>query len=277
MVAKGFAQKPGVDYTETYAPVARMESTRVLLHIGASLDWEIHQMDVKTAFLHGDLEEEVYMEQPEGMKERGKEDWVCYMRKTLYGLMQAARAWNIRLHRAMLEIGYVRISADHCIYMCNTTSGSSIVAIHVDDMAVAASNKAEMARLKEQLGKFFGLVDLGELKWLLGVAVTRNRRARTISLSQAAYIESIAKHLHLEDAHPVTTPLDPHVVLSKDHGPKDEEGKLRMKKIPYLTAIGSIMYAATATCPDVSYAVQHLSQFNSNPGYSHWTVAQRVI
>src|SRR5882672_6768893 len=277
VVAKGFAQKPGIDYTETYAPVPRMESTQVLLHIGASLDWEIHQMDVKTAFLHGDLEEEVSMEQPEGMKERGKEDWVCYMRKTLYGLMKAARAWNICLHHAMLEIGYVHISADHCIYMRNTTSGSSIVAIHVDDMAAAASNKAEMAKLKEQLGNFFGLLDLGELKWLLGMAVTRNRRTRTISLSQAAYIESIAKHLHLEDTHPVTTPLDPHVILSKDHGPKDEEGKLRMKKILYLTTIGSIMYAATATHPDVSYAVQHLSQFNSNPGYSHWTAAQCVI
>src|SRR5467141_129770 len=98
-------------------------------------------MDVKTAFLHGDLEEEVYMEQPEGMKEPGKEDWVCYMHKTLYSLMQAAQAWNIRLHHAMLEIGYVHISADNCIYMCNTSSGSSIVAIHIDVMAAVASNK----------------------------------------------------------------------------------------------------------------------------------------
>src|SRR5467141_2230565 len=124
VVAKGFTQKPGIDYTETYAPVAHMESTRVLLHIGASLDCEIHQMDVKTAFLHGDLEEEVYMEQPKGMKEPGKEDWVCYMCKTLYGHMEAAHAWNIHLHRAMLEIGYVCISTDHCIYICNTQSGS---------------------------------------------------------------------------------------------------------------------------------------------------------
>ena len=115
MVAKGFAQKPGIDYTDMYAPVACMESTRFLLHVGASLDWEIHQMDVKTVFLHADLEEEVFMEQLEGMKEPGKEDWVCYMHKTLYGLMQAACAWNLCLHHAMLEIGYVCISVDHCI------------------------------------------------------------------------------------------------------------------------------------------------------------------
>ena len=193
VVAKGFAQKPGIDYMDTYAPVARMESTRAILHIAASLDWEIHQMDVKMAFLHGDLKEEVYMEQPEGMKEPGKESWVCYMHKTLYGLMQAARAWNLRLHCAMLDIRYVRITADHCIYMREGIDGSSIVAIHVDDMCTAASNMAEMAKLKEQLGKFFSLVDLGELKWLLGISITQDRRARTISLCQGAYIKSITK------------------------------------------------------------------------------------
>src|SRR5882724_2494109 len=218
-----------------------MESTWVLLHIGTSLDWEIHQMDVKMAFLHGNLKEEVFMEQPEGMKEPSKEDWVCYMHKTLYGLMQAAHAWNLHLHHAMLEIGYVHISADHCIYMHNTPRESSIVAVHIDDMAAAASDKAEMARLKEDLGKLFSLIDLRELKWLLGIAVTRDCNPHTISLCQAAYIESIAKHLHLEDAHPVTTPLDPHVVLSKDLGPTSEEKKIWMKKIPYLTAVGSII------------------------------------
>ena len=178
---------------DTYAPVARMESTRAILHIGTSLDWEIHQMDVKMAFLHGNLKEEVYMEQPEGMKEPGKESWVCYMRKTLYGLTQATRAWNLHLHHAMIDIGYVCITTDHCIYMCKTAEGSSIVAIHIDNMCAAASNMAEMAKLKEQLGTFFSLVDLGELKWLLGIAVTRDRRARTISLCQGAYIKSIAK------------------------------------------------------------------------------------
>ena len=133
------------------------------------------------------------MEQPEGMKEPGKESWVCYMRKTLYRLMQAACAWNLRLHCAMLDIGYVRITADHCIYMREGIDGSSIVAIHVDDMCMAASNMAEMAELKEQLGKFFSLVDLGELKWLLGISITRDRCACTISLCQGAYIESITK------------------------------------------------------------------------------------
>ena len=114
------------------------------------------------------------MEQPIGMKEPGKKSWVCYMKKTLYGLMQAVWAWKLRLHCAMLEICYIRISADHCIYMHDSPTGKSIVAIHVDDMCVAASNKTEMAKLKEQLGKLFSLVDLGKLRWLLGIAITRD-------------------------------------------------------------------------------------------------------
>ena len=134
-----------------------------------------------------------------------------------------------------------------------------------------------MVKLKAQLGQFFNLVDLGELKWLLGIAITRNCPARTISLCQGAYIESIMKHLQLKDAHPVTMPLDPHVILLKDLGPTSNEEKLQMKKIPYLTAVGSIMYAATATHPDVTFAVQHLSQFNSNPGYAHWMAVQHTI
>ena len=99
------------------------------------------------------------------------------MHKTLYGLMQATHAWNIRLHHAILEIGYVHISVDHCIYMHNTAKGSSIVAVHIDDMAAAASDKAEIARLKEELGKLFNLIDLGELKWLLGIAITQDHNA----------------------------------------------------------------------------------------------------
>src|SRR5882724_6180702 len=134
-----------------------------------------------------------------------------------------------------------------------------------------------MARLKEEHGKLFSLIDLGELKWLLGITVTQDCNACTISLCQAAYIEIIAKCLHLGDTHPVTTLLDPHIVLSKDLGPTSEEEKIWMKKIPYLTAIGSIMYAATATHPDITYAIQHLSQFNCNLGNAHWTTAQCVI
>jgi hypothetical protein len=125
-------------------------------------------MDVKTAFLHGNLEEEIYMAQPEGAKEPGKETHVAWLNKALYGLMQAAREWNKRLHTAMTQLGYNRIAVEHCVYVRTTQHGTSIVAVHVDDVAAAASSKEEMACLKRDLGKMFDLVDLGEVQWLLG-------------------------------------------------------------------------------------------------------------
>ena len=117
VVTKGFAQCPGIDYNKTYAPVAHMELMRAVLHIGATLNWDIHQMDIKTAFLHGDLVEEVYMVQPMGGKEPGKEDWVRCLNKTLYGLMQATQGWNQCLHHTMVNNWYSRVSVDHCIYI----------------------------------------------------------------------------------------------------------------------------------------------------------------
>ncbi len=161
--------------------------------------------------------------------------------------MQAAHAWNRRLHHAMLNIGFIHISADHCVYTHTSSASTSFVAVHVDDMCATASTPAEMTKLKQQLGNLFSLVDMGELTWLLGIAVTRDRAARTISLNQTAYIESIAKHLGLEDAHPVSTPLNPHIILSKDLCPTTDEAKQRMRDISYLTAVGSIMYAAIGT------------------------------
>ena len=232
-VAKGFAQIPGIDFTETYAPVTRLESMCAILHIGANLDWEIHQMDIKTAFLHGDLKEEIYMEQPEGAKECGKEDWVCLMHKSLYGLMQGARNWNVKLNNVMVnQLGYHRLAVDHCVYTRSTTEGTSMIAVHVDDMCVAASSPTEMARLKSDLGKCFDLVDLGEVKWLLGIGITRDRKTRTINLSQRVYIEQIAARFNLQDSHPVHNPCDSDTVLSKDMCPKTISLQNAMKKVP---------------------------------------------
>ena len=277
IVAKGFAQRPGIDYTDTYAPVARMESVRMVLHIGAAMDWDIHQMDIKTAFLHGKLEEEVYMEQPEGCAEKGKENWVCRLKKTLYGLVQSPRMWNTRLNKVMVEIGYQRNSADHCVYVRTSKNGTSIVTIHVDDLCIASSTPEEMKQLKTDLGKFFDLVDLGEVRFLLGIAIKRDRATKTIALSQTSYIETITKRFQLTDSNPEYTPLDSSVTLSKQMCPKTDEEKEKLKRIPYLTAVGSLMYAAMGTRPDIAFAVTHLSQFNANPGNAHWTQAQQVI
>jgi Reverse transcriptase (RNA-dependent DNA polymerase) len=141
VVAKGYSQIAGLDYTDTYAPVARMESVRALLHIATSLDWEIRQLDVMTAFLYGNLTEEIYMEQPEGRRVPGKDDWVCRMNKSLYGLKQGGRCWYTCLNDEMTKIGFSRLTEDHSVYRHKTNLGECLLAVHVDDMAVTASSK----------------------------------------------------------------------------------------------------------------------------------------
>jgi hypothetical protein len=240
-------------------------------------DWEIHQIDVKTAFLHGNLEEDIYMEQPTGMEEPGKENWVALLNKSLYGLRQAGRRWSKKLHKSMSEEGFTQVSVEHSLYLRKSETGTALVAVHVDDMAVAASSGDEIKRVSQDLNKHFEIIDLGPIKWLLGIGIERDRKMRTISLSQVAYIDSIIEKFEQGEGYEVSTPLDHNVVLSKELSPKNDQEKERMKKVPYREAIGSLMYAATATRPDISFATHKLSQYLENPGQAHWTAALRVI
>ncbi|HEV7737050.1 MAG TPA: reverse transcriptase domain-containing protein [Chlamydiales bacterium] len=234
-------------------------------------------MDVKTAFLHGNLEEDIYIEQPVGMEEPGKENWVALLNKSLYGLRQAGRRWAKKLQKSMLEEGFTQISVEHSLYIRKSNTGTALIAVHVDDMAVAASNGDEIKQVAHDLNKHFEIVDLGPIKWLLGIAIERDRKSRTISLSQVAYIDSIIAKFEQGEGYEVGTPLDHNVILSKDLSPKDETERDRMKKIPYREAIGSLMYAATSTRPDISFATHKLSQYLEDPGQAHWTAALRVI
>jgi Reverse transcriptase (RNA-dependent DNA polymerase) len=136
LVAKGYSQQEGIDFSETFAPVARFSSIRILLALGAHYDWEIHQMDVKTAFLNGELEEEIYMEQPEGFIEKGKENLVCRLRKALYGLKQAGRAWYEKIHAALIKLGFDFLRVDHCIYRLVNGSTVVFIAVYVDDLTL---------------------------------------------------------------------------------------------------------------------------------------------
>ena len=277
VVAKGYSQVEGLDYTDTFAPVSRLESVRTVLGIAASLDWEIHQFDVKTAFLHGNLTEEIYMEQPDGRKEKGKEDYVCKLHKSLYGLRQAGRCWYERLCSEMKKAGFERASVDHSVFTKCDSAGDAMVTVHVDDMAVATSNKEMMTNTYHALKQILNVVDMGEIHWFLGMAITRDRKERTISLSQTAFIDTILKRFKMEDCYGVTTPLDPDVVLSKAMSPTSDKEKARMKHIPYLAGVGSLMYTSLATRPDITFATNKLSQYNMNPGQAHWTALQRVL
>jgi hypothetical protein len=276
IVAQGFSQKPHLDYTETFAPVAKFASLRTILAIAAIEDLEVHHMDVSSAFLNGDLEEDIYMVQPEGFVEPGKEHMVCHLRKSLYGLKQSPRQWYQKLHETFLDLGFKRCPSDNSIWVWAKDHVKVIIPVYVDDLTLACNNLAALTALKDQLKAKFDMRDLGELNYILGLEVHRNRPKRTIWLSQHKHTLDILQRFHHEHCRPVVTPLDPDITLSKIEDMSQEE-KDFMQSVPYLSAVGSLMYLAIGTRPDIAYAVGLLSRFNSCPGKVHWNAVQRVF
>ena len=170
LVVKGYSQKKGIDYDEIFSPVVKMSSIRVVLGLAASLDLEVEQMDVKTAFLHGDLEEEIYMEQPEGYVKKGKENLVCRLKKSLYGLKQAPRQWYMKFKSVMGEHGYAETDSDHCVFVKVFGDDDFIILLlYVDDMLIVGRNMDKIKELKEQLGMSFAMKDMGPAKQILSL------------------------------------------------------------------------------------------------------------
>ncbi|KAH9679095.1 hypothetical protein KPL71_025975 [Citrus sinensis] len=192
LVAKGYAQKEGIDYNEVFSPVVKHSFIRILLAMVAQFDLELVQLDVKTAFLHGDLEEEIYMTQPDGFKVAGKENWVCKLTKSLYGLKQSPRQWYKRFDRFMKRQRYTRNKFDHCVYFRKLQEGSFIyLLLYVDDMLIASKSKDEIEKLKTQLNQEFKMKDLGEAKKILGMEICRDRARGKVSLSQKQYLKKV--------------------------------------------------------------------------------------
>ncbi|KAG8472010.1 hypothetical protein CXB51_036502 [Gossypium anomalum] len=192
LVAKGYSQVPGVDFTYVFSPIVKHSSIRALLGIVAMHDLELEQLDVKTAFLHGELEEDIYMQQPEGFTISEKEDYVCLLKKSLYGLKQSPRQWYKRFDSFMTSHDFKRISLDNCIYFKKNSDGSFVyLLLYVDDMLIAAKDKGEIRKVKAQLSEEFEMKDLGPAKKIHGMEIIRDRKASKLYLSQKRYIEKI--------------------------------------------------------------------------------------
>lgn len=278
LVAKGFAQKEGVDYNEIFSPVVKHTSIRVLLSLVAHGDLQLEQLDVKTAFLHGDLDEEIYMHQPEGYKLEGKENQVCRLRKSLYGLKQSPRQWYKRFDTFMLKKGYSRSKYDCCVYFRKLCGDAYIyLLLYVDDMLIASKSKVEIDRLKSQLSKEFEMKDMGAAKKILGMEIKRERSSRKLFLHQKGYLEKVISRFEMQDAKPVVTPLAPHFRLSSKLSPTIDEEKEHMARVPYACAVGSLMYAMVCTRPDISQAVSVVSRFMANPGRLHWEAVKWIL
>jgi hypothetical protein len=178
LVARGFTQAEGIDYHETFSPVVKMTSIRVLLAITAIRDLELHQMDVKTAFLNGSIEEEIYMTQPEGFIQPGKEHLVCKLNRALYGLKQAPRAWYQRIDSFLISVGFTRVDADYGMYVQWSGSTVCLIGLYVDDLLLACNAMPYLQQIKQKLSDEFEMKDLGEAAYILGIRITRQKQTR---------------------------------------------------------------------------------------------------
>ena len=278
LVAKGFVQKQGVDYNEIFSHVMKHTSIRTILAMVAHENMDLEQLDVKTTFLHGELEEVIYMHQPKGFVVLGAETQVCRPRKSLYGLKQSPRQWIKKFDSYMLRIGYSRCKFDCCVYMRLWEDGSPIyLMLYVDDMLIASKNLHEIARLKALLSREFETKNLGVAKKILGMEIHRDRDHGCPWLTKRSYLEKIVELFGMGNAKVVSTPLANHFKLSNAQCPKSEEGIVEMKSIPYASVVGSLMYAMVYTRTDIAHAVELVSRFMSSPGKEHWCAVKWIL
>lgn len=279
LVVKGYAQKEGIDFNEIFSPVVRLTTIRIVLAMCATLDLHLEQLDVKTAFLHGDLEEEIYMLQPEGFAEKGKENLVCRLIKSLYGLKQAPRCWYKRFDSFIMSLEYNRLSADHCTYYKRFEDDNDfiILLLYVDDMLIAGPNKGRIQELKAQLAREFEMKDLGPANKILGMQIHRDKNNRKIWLSQENYLNKILRRFNMQDCKPISTPLPVNFKLSSSMSPSNEVERREMSRVPYASAVGSLMFAMICTRPDIAQAVGAVSRYMANPGREHWNTVKRIL
>ncbi|KAE8907367.1 Retrovirus-related Pol polyprotein from transposon TNT 1-94 [Phytophthora fragariae] len=277
LVIKGFMQVYGIDYLEVYSPVVRLETLRVLLTLAAVWDYEIHQMDVTTAFLNGKIDVEVYMEQPDGFKVPGKETWVCRLLKSLYGLKQAPRVWFQLLKSFLEEQGFTLLKSEACVAVKIIDDQLVYIPLYVDDLILFAPNMKLIKEMKQMFFERFDMKDLGELHYILGWEITRNRSERAVFISQRKYAKSVLERFGMEKCNGCKTPCTADLKLAKSMCAADADEKQLMSSKPYRSVVGSLMYLMMGSRPDLAYLVRECSQYLENPGILHWRAAKRGI
>uniref|UniRef100_A0A2N9HWF1 Reverse transcriptase Ty1/copia-type domain-containing protein n=1 Tax=Fagus sylvatica TaxID=28930 RepID=A0A2N9HWF1_FAGSY len=267
LVAQGFSQEYGIDYDETFAPVAKMTTVRTLIAISAIRDWDIFQMDVKNAFLNGDLSETVYMRPPPGSS-IASPHMVCKLRKALYGLKQAPRAWFAKLKSVLIGAGFRQSENDYSLFISSTPQGNVFILVYVDDILITGDDSQSIINLKNVLQHSFQMKDLGSASYFLGLEISHNSHG--YFLSQQKYTQDLINLVGLSDDKQVDTPLEVNVKYSKNDGEPITDPTL------YRRVVGSLVYL-TVTRPDIAHAVQLVSQFVSDPRRLHLTALHRII
>jgi len=276
LVAKGFSQKEGIDYKETYAPVIKYKSLRTLLAVANERDMEIHQMDVTTAFLNGDLEEEIYMQPPEG-QEDCKPGMVWKLERSLYGLKQSPRCWNTTIHNFLTDQGFTRSLTDYATYTRGARKDQVILALYVDDLLIMGEDLNQVLQVKSALSSRFEMVDFGEVKTVLGMRITRNRTIGVLAVDQKKYAQGVLEKFSMASCKPLNLPMSGDNQLVKAQGAFTEWEKQSMASVPYRSAVGSLMYLMVSTRPDLAAAIGVVSRFLENPGRPHWEAVKRIL
>lgn len=269
LVAKGFTQRPGVDYQETFSPVIRHSTLRYLFALSVQLNMDITHLDVTTAFLNGHLKENIFMQLPEcfPIADCNK---VLKLKKAVYGLKQASLAWYDRVKETLCNLGYVKSKIEPCVFMKNCNNGKKvIVGIYVDDFLIFSNDNCETDSLIKALSNNFKIKNLGQVKQYLGMRVNVNRKSNVVTLDQEHYIEKLMQKFNMSECSTAVTPIECKLNLEKSNVCEDN--------IPYQRLIGSLMYLAVLTRPDIAYSVSYLSQFNNSYTHVHFNYAKRIL
>lgn len=268
LVVKGYAQVFGVDYSDTFAPVARLDTIRLLLALAAQRNWKVFQLDVKSAFLNGFLQEEIYVEQPEGFVEKEDQDKVYLLRKALYGLKQAPRAWYSRIDDYLFSLGFEKSLSELTLYVKHDDADILVISLYVDDLLVTGSNLDWVNQFKLEMKKVFEMTDLGLMTYFLGMEIKQSHDE--VFICQKKYAKEILKKFQMEDCKEMSTPMNQKEKLVK------EDGAAKVDEAEFRSLIGCLMYL-TATRPDILNAVSILSRFMHCPNETHMRAAKRVI
>jgi hypothetical protein len=268
LVAKGCVQDQGVDFEEVFAPVRRMESVRLLIALAAQESWRIHHMDVKSAFLTREIEDEIYVKQPPGYVQKGEEHKVLKLHKALYGLRQTPRAWNIKLDSTLVSLGFEKSPLEHTMYKRGQGKDRLLVGIYVDDLLITGADEAVIAKFKLQMKEIFKMDDLGLLSYYLGIEV--HQKPEGITLCQEAYAKKVLESCGMNDCKPTHIPMEAHLELSK----KSEAPAVDATE--YRKVVGSLRHLVN-TRPDLAYSVGIVSRFMEAPTMDHWTAVKHIL
>ncbi|SGY12315.1 BQ5605_C011g06463 [Microbotryum silenes-dioicae] len=246
LVARGFTQRPGIDFKKTFAPTAKFVSIRTLIALAVARGYHIIQADIDKAYLHGELEEELYMRVPEGIR---LPDNVCLkLHRSIYGLKQAGRVWNETIHKTLVNLGYNRLRSEECVYRRTLGKDNYYIAVYVDDLLFIGPDLSEIDRVLNELDRLYGVKRLGNAEYILGVQLIR--QADRIALSQRQYLLDVLARFGMADAN---------------------------KSTQYRSSIGLLMYAVVATWPDLAYPVSYLARFTNKAGSDHWAAVLKIL